>query len=229
LTTRTEMIGPRIPTRLIESACSVALFASLLAGRADAQIQQSADSIPAFVRRAAVEHAEPGDRVWLHVWREPKLSDTVTVDERGHVLFPKIGLVDASALPIADFRDTVRARFAEYLRDAPVDVVVLRRVAVNGAVMKPDVYYVDVSMTLRDVIARAGGVTENGNPKNVAIVRGATRIPVHDWQNDRSAASDLRSGDQIVVGRKNWLELNALGAVSVAAVVASIAISLVRR
>ncbi|HWH52132.1 MAG TPA: polysaccharide biosynthesis/export family protein [Gemmatimonadaceae bacterium] len=223
------MIGPTIPTRLIESVFIVAIVASLLAGRADAQIQQSADSIPAFVRRAAVEHPEPGDRVWLHVWREPKLSDTVTVDERGRVLFPKIGLVDASALPIADFRDTVRARFAEYLRDAPVDVVVLRRVAVNGAVMKPDVYYVDVSMTLRDVIARAGGVTENGNPKNVAIVRGASRIPVHDWQNDRSPASDLRSGDQVVVGRKNWLELNALGAVSVAAVVASIVISLVRR
>jgi protein involved in polysaccharide export with SLBB domain len=223
------MILSSISTRLLVCAASAASLGSIFGVRAGAQVQQAADSIPAFVRRAAVGHAEPGDRVWLHVWREPKLSDTVTVDERGRVLFPKIGLVDASALTIGDFRDTVRARFSEYLKDAPVDLVVLRRVAVNGAVMKPDVYYVDVSMTLRDVIARAGGVTDNGNPNNVAIVRGATRIPVHDWQNDRSPASDLRSGDQVVVGRKNWLALNALGAVSVSAVVASIVISLVRR
>jgi protein involved in polysaccharide export with SLBB domain len=223
------MTGSSISTKVLECVVCVALLAAAVGGPAGAQMQQAADSIPAFVRRAAIEHAEPGDRVWLHVWREPKLSDTVTVDERGRVLFPKIGLVDASALPIADFRDTVRARFAEYLRDAPVDVVVLRRIAVNGAVMKPDVYYVDVSMTLRDVIARAGGITDNGNPNNVAIVRGTTRIPVHDWQNDRSPSSDLRSGDQVVVGRKNWLALNALGAVSVTAVVASIVISLVRR
>jgi protein involved in polysaccharide export with SLBB domain len=223
------MIGSSISTRLLVCAASAASLVSSPGVRAGAQVQQASDSIPAFVRRAAVERAEPGDRVWLHVWREPKLSDTVTVDERGRVLFPKIGLVDASALPIADFRDTVRARFAEFLRDAPVDVVVLRRVAVNGAVMKPDVYYVDVSMTLRDVIARAGGVSDNGNPNNVAIIRGTRRIPVHDWQADRSPTSDLHSGDQVVVGRKSWFALNALGALSVSAVVASIVISLVRR
>ncbi|MFI5227643.1 MAG: polysaccharide biosynthesis/export family protein [Gemmatimonadales bacterium] len=203
------MIGSNISTRFFLSAVVAAILTSPIGPSVGAQVQQSPDGIPAFVRRGADARPEPGDRVWLHVWREPKLSDTVTVDERGRVLFPKIGLVDASTLSIADFRDTVRARFAEYLRDAPVDVVVLRRVAVNGAVMKPDVYYVDVSMTLRDVIARAGGITDNGNPNSVAIVRGTTRIPVHGWQDDRSPTSDLQSGDQVVVGRKNWLALNA--------------------
>jgi protein involved in polysaccharide export with SLBB domain len=193
------------------------------------QATQQGDTIPDFVRRAASEHPQPGDRVWLHVWREQKLSDTVMVDERGEVMLPKIGIVKASALTIGDFRDTVRARFSEYFRDAPVELVVLRRVAVNGEVAKPNVYYVDVTTTLRDVIAKAGGITDAGNAKKVMIVRGGQRIPVPDWQRDRSVSSDLRSGDQVVVGRRSWLAMNALPALSVSTVVASLIISLARR
>jgi polysaccharide export outer membrane protein len=193
------------------------------------QPAQQGDTVPDFVRRAANEHPQPGDRVWLHVWREQKLSDTVMVDERGEVMLPKIGIVKASALTIGEFRDSVRTRFAEYFRDAPVELVVLRRVAVNGEVAKPNIYYVDVTTTLRDVIARAGGITEAGNAKKVTIVRGGQRIAVPNWQQDRSVSSDLRSGDQVVVGRRSWLAMNALPALSVTTVVASLIISLARR
>src|SRR5437868_492947 len=130
-----------------------------------------ADSVPDFVRRAASAHPQPGDRVWFHVWREPKLSDTVMVDERGDVMLPKVGIVNASGLTIGAFRDTVRARIAEFLRDSPIELVVLRRVSVNGQVAKPNVYYVDVTTTVHDVIAHAGGVTEVGNANGVGVIR----------------------------------------------------------
>jgi protein involved in polysaccharide export with SLBB domain len=190
---------------------------------------QSDDTMPDFVRRAAIAHPQPGDRVWFHVWREPKLSDTVMVDERGDVMLPKIGIVNAAALTIGAFRDTVRARIAEFLRDSPIELVVLRRVAVNGEVAKPNVYYVDVTTTVRDVIARAGGVTDLGNADNVVVIRDGQRIPVRDWQRDRSVRSDLRSGDQVVVGRKNWLSMNALPALSVMTGVVSLVVVLFRR
>jgi protein involved in polysaccharide export with SLBB domain len=176
---------------------------------------QPDDTIPDFVLRAVTAHPRPGDRVWFHVWREPKLSDTVMVDERGDVMLPKVGIVNASALTIGAFRDTVRVRIAEFLRDSPIELVVLRRVAVNGEVAKPNVYYVDVTTTVRDVIARAGGMTEAGNTNNVVVIRDGQRIPVRDWQRDRSTNSDLRSGDQVVVGRRSWLSMNMLPALSV--------------
>jgi protein involved in polysaccharide export with SLBB domain len=176
---------------------------------------QPEDTIPDFVLRAVTAHPRPGDRVWFHVWREPKLSDTVMVDERGDVMLPKVGIVNASALTIGAFRDTVRVRIAEFLRDSPIELVVLRRVAVNGEVARPNVYYVDVTTTVRDVIARAGGLNEAGNTNNVVVIRDGQRIPVHDWQRDRSTNSDLRSGDQVVVGRKSWLSMNMLPALSV--------------
>lgn len=190
---------------------------------------QQGDTIPDFVRRAATAHPQPGDRVWFHVWREPKLSDTVMVDELGDVMLPKVGIVNASALTIGAFRDTVRARIAEFLRDSPIELVVLRRVAVNGEVAKPNVYYVDLTTTVRDVIARAGGVNEVGNANNVVVIRDGQRIPVRDWQRDRSVSSDLRSGDQVVVGRKSWLSMNALPAFSVMTGVISLGVVLFRR
>ena len=176
---------------------------------------QPDDTIPDFVLRAVTAHPRPGDRVWFHVWREPKLSDTVMVDERGDVMLPKVGIINASALTIGAFRDTVRVRIAEFLRDSPIELVVLRRVAVNGEVARPNVYYVDVTTTVRDVIARAGGLNEAANTNNVVVIRDGQRIPVHDWQRDRSTSSDLRSGDQVVVGRKSWLSMNMLPALSV--------------
>jgi len=144
-------------------------------------------------------------------------------------MLPKVGIVNASALTIGAFRDTVRARIAEFLRDSPIELVVLRRVSVNGEVAKPNIYYVDVTTTVRDVIAHAGGVTEVGNANNVFVVRDGQRIPVRDWQSDRSASSDLRSGDQVVVARKSWLSMNVLPALSVMTGVVSLVVVLFRR
>jgi polysaccharide export outer membrane protein len=183
---------------------------------------QESDPAASVARRAGALSAEPGDRVWLHVWREPLLSDTVTVDENGNVLLPKIGVLRTSGLPISALRDTIRARFSEFLRDSPVDVVVLRRVAVNGAVAKPDVYYVDLTTTLRDAIARAGGIAPDGDDGKVAVIRQGQKIPIPNWQSDVSTSSDLRSGDQVVVGRKSWIQMNFLSALSVATVALSV-------
>jgi protein involved in polysaccharide export with SLBB domain len=144
-------------------------------------------------------------------------------------MLPKIGIVNASALSIGAFRDTVRARIAEFLRDSPIELVVLRRVSVNGDVAKPNVYYVDVTTTVRDLIARAGGVTDAGNANDVVVIRDGHRIPVRDWQRDRSETSDLRSGDQVVVARKSWLSMNVLPALSVMTGVVSLVVVLFRR
>ena len=51
---------------------------------------------------------------------------------------------------------------------------------------------------------------------------------MRDWERDTGSASDLHSGDQVVVGRKNWLVINALPAISTAVVLGSFIISLSR-
>ena len=187
---------------------------------------QAADGAKSASERAAAGRLQRGDRILLRVVREPELSDSVFVTERGDAAFPKIGTINVAAMTIAELQDTLRARYAEFLRAPAIQVVVLRRVVVNGEVRNPNVYYVDVSTTLRDVIARAGGFTDNGNRRKVTIVRGERRIPVPQWDTDNGSAGDLLSGDQVYVGRKNWWVINALPAISTAVVLGSFILSL---
>jgi protein involved in polysaccharide export with SLBB domain len=178
--------------------------------------------------RAAAARPEPGDRLVLKVWREPLLRDTALIDERGEVILPKIGSIDVTGHTIATLQDTIRARYARYLRDPGIDVQVLRRVAVNGEVRRPNVYHLDLTMTLRDVIAHAGGITDNGNHKSVWLVRNGVRSRVANWDNDDTVASDLKSGDQVVVGRRSWIHQNAISVATVGVMLTSIVISAVK-
>jgi protein involved in polysaccharide export with SLBB domain len=85
----------------------------------------------------------------------------------------------------------------------------------------------DVSATLRDVIARAGGINEEvGNKKKVSIIRDGKRISVPGWESDTSATSVLHSGDQVLVGRRTWLEINIIPVASLSLATASFLLSL---
>src|SRR5437870_5622498 len=65
--------------------------------------------------RAAMMRAMPGDKVALHVYGDPSLSDMATLDEKGRIMLPRIGLLQADAMTIAELRDTVRARLSAIL------------------------------------------------------------------------------------------------------------------
>ena len=171
----------------------------------------------------------PGDRIKLKVFREEALSDSaILVDARGDATFPKIGVVPVGRFTIGTLRDSLRVRFEKYLRQPDIDVVVLRRVAVSGEVRVPNVLFIEPTATLRDVIARAGGLTPDGEPKRLSVVREGRAVRVPDWRGPEGDAYELRSGDQIVVGTKPWLQRNALGLASTAAIVVSVTTAVIR-
>lgn len=192
------------------------------------QLRAQASDPNAAAERAARASVQAGDRIFVKVYRELELSDTVTVNADGTIVLARIGALRATDLTISALTDTVRALYGKFLRNPAVELVVLRKVAVNGEVMKPNVYYVDVATALRDVIARAGGITPEGSANGVDIIRRGQRIPMPNWQEDFTLASDLQSGDQVVVGRRSWLSRNAYSAISSAALVISLYVTLRR-
>lgn len=204
----------------------VALVAALAIAR---PMQARAQEPEASAQRAADAHVEPGDRVVVKVYREPTLSDDVMVNSRGDIVLARVGTVHAASFTLRALEDTLRARYGTFLRNPDVSVNVLRRVVVNGDVGRSDVYFVDVASTLRDVIAHAGGITENGDPGRVAIIRDGRTIPVPNWQDDMSRASDLRSGDQIFVGKRSWLYRNMFSIASTGVLISSFLYSVLRR
>ena len=159
---------------------------------------------------------KPGDRIAVTVAREPELTDTVLVTETGEAAFAKLGVFRVDTLSIKQLQDTLRELYSKYLRNPAIEINVLRRIGINGEVRGPNVYLVDVTTPVRDLIARAGGITTEANRKKVYIVRNGQRIQVKDWERDTGPASELQSGDQVLVGRKNWFVINAIPATSTA-------------
>lgn len=210
------------PLRVAALAASVALFG------AGPVASQQPDSLAVAARGSSSARIQPGDRIALRVWREPELSDTLTVDQNGTVVLPRLGPFSLAQQTVGALQDSLRVRYAEFLRNPSIEVTVLRRVGVHGEVQEPRLYWVDVTMTLRDVIALAGGLTDIANVHTVTIVRGSTSRQVRDWERGGPLASDLLSGDQIVVGRTSWLSRNALAVVSAAGVLTSIIITIFR-
>jgi polysaccharide biosynthesis/export protein VpsN len=202
-------------------------FALLLSSAVSLQAQDTSKVAAAL--RAGEARVQPGDRVAVKVYREAGLSDDVMVNAHGDIVLPKIGTVRAASITIGALEDTLRARYGAFLRQPEVSITVLRRVVVNGEVRRPDVYFVDPSSTLRDVIARAGGITEIGNPKRVSIIRSGASIPAPHWQDDITEAADLQSGDQVIVGMRSWFERNAFALASTGVLVASFIISIMKQ
>jgi len=199
------------------------LAAAPAAAFAQAAVDSSAGSVEETARRAAQARLRPGDRIELQFRRDRELSGTIGVSDRGEAMFPKLGAIRVSDLTIAQLQDSLLRAYATYLRYPELEVGVLRRVTVNGEVKLPNVYWVDITSSVRDAIARAGGTLETANRNKVFLVRDGERIRVRDWDRRDGATFDLQSGDQVLVGRKAWLVLNALPVISTTVTLISLA------
>ena len=148
-----------------------------------------------------------GDRVAIKVWSDPTMTDTFTVSAAGTVALPRIGVLAASHMPAGILQDSVARAYTGLVRDPAVEVTAFRRIGVVGEVRDPGIYFSDLSMGVADVIALAGGLTENGNPTRVFIIRGSRPVALGDGSG-AAQLEGLQSGDQIVVGRRNFWARN---------------------
>lgn len=170
---------------------------------------------------------QPGDQVTIRIFREPELSGDFMVTEVGELVLPRLGRIPASGRSVVSLQDSLVTAYGEFLRNPAVAVTVLRRVGIHGEVRRPDLYMLDLTITLREAIARAGGITEAGNPRDIVIIRDDEEIRLGDGEEARFLTADLRSGDQVVIGRRSWFALNPAVAVSTATGLISFVIGIV--
>src|SRR5690606_6598178 len=135
-----------------------------------------ARSEPASGASGPPARVHPGDRIALKIFEEEEMSDTFNVAGNGEAILPKLGAVPVAGADVAQLQDSLRTAYARYLRSPAVEVTVLRRVGIHGEVNEPGLYLVDLTMTLRDLVAEAGGITETGDAKKISIDRGDQRL-----------------------------------------------------
>jgi polysaccharide biosynthesis/export protein len=156
-----------------------------------------------------------GDSVRVTVFQNPELTTEARISERGSISLPLIGEVQ-----IADFTpEAAAARIAERLKrgkfvinpqvSLSVQQVRSRQVSVLGEIGRPGRYALDdVSNSLTDVLARAGGINGEGD-NTVVVVRNQngnetrTAIDVSEMyrSGDMSHNMRLENGDVVYVKR----------------------------
>ena len=157
----------------------------------------------------SLDVVRPGDVVRLKIWREPDMSGDVAVDEAGVAALPRLGALQVANLPADSLKRMLVRSYAKYLRDPAVDVTVLRRITVLGAVRTPNVYHVEPTMTVADAVALAGGTTPDGKQNQVELRRRGGGKSIKLSQRSRLADTPIRSGDELYVPQRSWTSRNA--------------------
>lgn len=150
----------------------------------------------------------PGDVVSLEVWREEDLTGEFLVDQHFLVTLPLIGELDVRGETELSLRERVRVLMQVELINPSIGVHVLKRVRVLGAVIEPGIFLVDATMSVADALASAGGRTPTAQHGAVILRRGGELIEIDVFEDTRLSDLDVRTGDELLVPEKGWLERN---------------------
>jgi polysaccharide export outer membrane protein len=154
----------------------------------------------------------PEDVLGVLFWRDQDMSGDVTVRPDGMITLPLVRDIKAAGLTPTALADRIQAAVREYVTDASVTVVVRqmnsRKAFITGEVARPGAYSLgSSSMTVMQLIALAGGLTEFAQPKDITVMRveaGKTTTFAFDYKNvARGKSSEqnivLKPGDTVVV------------------------------
>jgi polysaccharide biosynthesis/export protein len=151
----------------------------------------------------------PGDVIDLTVWREPDLTQKLTVPPSGVVIFPKIGARSVADRSAEEVTAELVAEYGIYLLNPSIKIEILRKVQVLGEVRAPGVYTLGPTVTVSDAVAVAGGVLHSGRRSTVELRRDGEVFVVRLDTQEGLANEPVRSGDQLRVPERSYLSQNA--------------------
>lgn len=151
------------------------LFAMLIVNSAFA-----ADSHPVTAKVAPVDHRiQPSDLLDINVYREPDLSLKIRVSQNGSISYPLLGTITVVGLTTAEVQEKLTTLLGkDYLVDPRITVSVettnTQRVIIIGQVKVPGSYDIPANdtLTILQLVARAGGFTDLAATGKITIIRG---------------------------------------------------------
>jgi polysaccharide biosynthesis/export protein len=117
----------------------------------------------------------PEDHLYIQVWKEEALSQTVLVRTDGKISLPLLDDVQAAGLTPLKLKEVLTEKFKTFVENQLVTIIVREaksfKVFLSGQVMKPGVIALVGDTTILQVIAMAGGFTEWANQRKVLLIR----------------------------------------------------------
>jgi polysaccharide export outer membrane protein len=152
----------------------------------------------------------PDDNLYVSVWKEPELTNTLPVRADGMISMPLLNDVQASGLTPMQLAASITEKLKRYVSDPHVTVVVTQmnsqRVYVTGEVLHSGAMNLTPDMTVLQALASAG-FTQFANTKNIYVLRAdkgqQKRYPVNYKRLIKGEGAQqnmtLKPGDTIVV------------------------------
>jgi polysaccharide export outer membrane protein len=144
-------------------------------------------------------------------WRDKDMTTEAQVRPDGMITLPLINDIQAAGLTPEQLRVKVQTAATRYIEDPNTSIVVKtinsRKVFISGQVLKAGAYNLIGPMTVLQLIASAGGLTEFADKKAIVIIRLENGRQI-SYQFDYEAVSKrqrlqqnilLRPGDTILV------------------------------
>ena len=171
-----------------------------------------------------------GDRITVSVAGEPTMSNTYTVRSGNVLEIPAVGEISLHGVLRSELHDVLLREIGRYIKQPEIQVTMLVKVGILGAIGRPGFYGVAPDAALTDVVMTAGGPTGTTDFARSRIMRGASEFASADRVRrllEENATIDqlgLQSGDQIIVGERTnrWQSLPLI--VSVVSVLATTAV-----
>lgn len=154
---------------------------------------------------------QPGDILFVNVWRDEDLTREALVAPDGGIAFPLVGRLQVSGKTIDTLTIELESALSDYIDDPVVTVAVKEvrgsRVYVLGKVNRPGMYLLDSDLDVMQALSMAGGTTTYADLDNIRILRreaGEQRAMAFEYNKvSRGRRLDqnvlLTSGDVVVV------------------------------
>ncbi len=120
----------------------------------------------------------PGDSLNIFVWRNPEVSQSVTVRPDGKITTPLVEDIPVSGLTPTQIARLVEEKLSVYIKEPIATVLVggfvgpySEQVRIIGEASEPQALSYRQSMTLLDVMIQVGGLTEFADGNAASIVR----------------------------------------------------------
>lgn len=161
----------------------------------------------------------PGDSVQIFVWRNPEVSQSVTVRPDGKITTPLVEDLPATGKTPTQLARDIEKVLETYIRQPIVTVIMggfggpySEQIRVVGEAARPQALPYREKMTLLDVMIQVGGLTQfaSGNQaKIVRLVDGQQKqfvVRIDDLlkDGDITANIDMLPGDVLIVP-ESWL------------------------
>ncbi|MBZ5522589.1 MAG: polysaccharide biosynthesis/export family protein [Acidobacteriia bacterium] len=151
-----------------------------------------------------------GDLLRINVWKEPEISQNVAVRPDGNISLPLVSEIRVSGLTPRQIQELITEKLKAVLTNPQVTVTVTevrsKMVYITGEVGKPGAYAVVAPTNVLQLIARAGGLTQFANRKDIYILRAGDsnsrlRFNYKDVVKGKNSEQNviLQPGDTVVV------------------------------